>query len=138
MNLTAEAFLEVLRSLRSDAPQAQMRRRRLPRVGVRLRLLILPMGDDGNSPRPLPRPVTVRLRNLSRRGIGFVHNQPLSPGQAFMMTLPREAGGNVHLLGRVERCRQIDQETWDIGSSIRLDVPREEFEAHLARFRKSA
>src|SRR5690606_35171123 len=74
MELTAETLLEVLRSLRCDPTSSAMRRRRLPRVGVRLRLKILPFREGpGNGPR-MPQPAVVRLRDLSRRGLGFVHS----------------------------------------------------------------
>lgn len=139
MELTAEALLDVLRSLRTDSAAAQMRRRKLPRVGVRLRLTILPCGtpEPGRSAAK-PIPVSVRLRDLSRRGLGFVHNGPLEIGQAFLITLPRQTGGQVHLLGRVERCRPIDGGAFDIGGSIRLDVPRQEVEYYLRDLRRSA
>lgn len=136
MELSAETFLEVVRSLRSDGTPKKMRRRKLPRVGVRLRLVILPCGP--NSTGAAPRAVLVRLRDLSRRGVGFVHTERLEIGQAFFVNLPREAGGNLFLLGRIERCRQIDRDQFDIGGSIRLDVPREEVEQHVAGLRRSA
>ena len=141
MELTAEVLLEVLRSLRTDAPAAQMRRRRLPRVGVRLRLTILPCRDrrtEAGAPAECGEPVIVRLRNLSRRGLGFIHNQPLQLGQPFIITLPSERGGHVRMLGRVERCRTIDSGTYDIGCSIRTDVPREEIDYFLSGLRRSA
>ena len=136
MDLTAETLLEVLRSLRSDAPAAgQMRRRQLPRVGVSLRLLILPCGGSADAGGP----AVVRLRNLSRHGLGFVHNRPLALGQSFVITLPREAGGSVQMLGRVERCRPLDGGgSYDVGAAIRTDVPREEIDYHLRSLRRSA
>ena len=136
MDLTAETLLEVLKSLRSDAPAGQMRRRQLPRVGVSLRLMILPCGEPAGSTAG---PAVVRLRNLSRHGLGFVHNRPLSLGQSFVITLPREAGGSVQMLGRVERCRPLDGGgSYDIGAAIRTDVPREELDYHLRSLRRSA
>lgn len=136
MDLTAETFLEVLRSLRSDELPQKLRRRKLPRVGVRLRLVILPCG-----PRlagAAPRSVMVRLRDLSRRGMGFIHTEPLEIGRAFLIALEREAGGTVHLLGSVNRCRRIDERCYDIGGLVRLDVPREEMQGHINGLRRSA
>ena len=129
MELTAETLLEVLKSLRSDAPTGAMRRRKLPRVGVRLKLTILPSGG----------PAVVRVRNISRRGLGFVHNQPLAIGQAFIISLPRESGGTVEMIGRVERCRPLDGGgSYDVGAALRVDVPREEIDYHLRNLRRSA
>lgn len=136
MHLSAETFLEVLRSLRSDLLPQKLRRRRLPRVGARLRLVILPCG-----PRAAgipPRAAMVRLRDLSRNGMGFIHTRPLMVGQAFLICLEREAGGIVHLLGTVNRCRPLDARHYDIGGTIRLDVPREEMQGHLDELRRSA
>ena len=135
MDLTAEALTEVLHSLRSDAPSGQMRRRKLPRVGVRLRLMILPCGEASATAGP----AVVRLRNISRHGFGFIHSRPLAIGQAFVITLPREAGGSVQMLGRVERCRPLDGGgSYDVGAEIRTDVPREELDFHLRTLRRSA
>ena len=128
--LTAEALMEVIRSLRSDLDAAtaaggSLRRRKLPRVGLRLKVTIL--NDDDATP------AVVRVRNLSPRGLGFVHTAPLPVGGEFLVELPCERGGSVHLAGRVERCRPIDARLWDVGGSLRLDVPRQEIEARLRR-----
>ena len=140
MELTAETLLEVLRDLRSDAQTGQMRRRRLPRVGVRLSLVILPCGKSAASVEAAKAgPATVHLRNISRRGLGFTYGKPFAVNQDFIISLPRQTGGNVHLLGRVERCRRLDGGmAYDIGAAIRVDVPREEVEYHLARVRRCA
>lgn len=136
MNLTAETFLEIVRSLRSDGLPQKLRRRKLPRVGARLRLVILPCGP--RSAGIAPRAATVRLRDFSRNGMGFIHSEPLVNGQAFLICLEREAGGTVHLLGRVNRCRALDGRHYDIGGSIRLDVPRAEMQGHIDDLRRSA
>ena len=101
----------------------------MPRVGARLRLVILPCGP--RSAGIAPRPVQVGLRNLSRRGIGFVHTEPLVLGQAFLICLERQTGETVHLLGRVERCHPISDRHYDIGGSFRVDIPRHEMQVHI-------
>jgi hypothetical protein len=141
--MTAEALMEVLRSLRSDPAGgvasgragSGRRRRKLPRVGLRLSLVILPMAASSAAP---PIPQMVRLRNLGPRGLGFIHTQPLALEQQFLIVLPRESGGMAHLLGRVERCRPLEAGTYDIGCSIRLDVPRQEMDHFVQQTRRRA
>lgn len=139
MELTAEAVMDVLRSLRSDGPggggggssPSGRRPRQLPRVGMRVKLLILPLDPEAAPPQPAA-PVTVRVRNLSPRGLGLVHDHPLQVGQEFLIVLPREAGGVAYLLGRVQRCRELEGGgSFDVGASIRTDVPRDLLLRHV-------
>lgn len=156
MELTAEAVMDLLRSLRSDdsggngggSSPSGRRPRQLPRVGVRMKLVILPIAgeaDDNATPPPPPppptppAPVAVRVRNLSPRGLGFIHNQPLPVGQEFLILLPRHAGGIAHLLGRVQRCRELEGGgAYDIGAAICMDVPREILLHHVQNARRCA
>ena len=122
MRLTAELLVDMLRDLRADSPGTRARsgqsRRRLPRIGVRLQMTILPLDGDREMQQ-----VTVRVRDIGRGGFGFTHNTPLQPGQQFLVELPRQIGGTTWILGEVNRCEEQAGGTCLIGSRIRLDVP---------------
>ena len=137
MQLTVEAIIETLRTLTSDgvgdSPRGRTPRR-LPRVGLRMQITILPLSDES-----MPRPATVRLRNMSPAGLGFLMDEPLREGQQFLIRLPRDRGGSAHLLGVVQRCRKLDGvSSHDVGATLRLDVPREEMARHVASVRNVA
>ncbi len=133
--LTAEALADILRSLRADraSPHDKLAGNRLrldPRVGVRLPLTILPLGGNGPSQQAI---VQVSVRNFGPRGLGFLHREPLAVGQSFIIRLPRAVGGVECLLGQTARCRSLGGGLYDIGASIRLNAPRAEVEALLAK-----
>ena len=66
VGLSAEQFRQITESLRSDAPQrGSLEKRGAPRVGMRVKLLIIPA-------EPLARPLMSWLRDLSADGIGIV------------------------------------------------------------------
>ena len=137
MQLTVEAIIETLRSLTSDgvgdSPRGRTPRR-LPRVGLRMRIMILPLKGESR-----PRPAIVRLRNMSPAGLGLMVDEPMQAGQQFLIRLPRDRGGSAHLLGVVERCRKLDGvASHDVGATLRLDVPRAEMARHVASVRKVA
>jgi hypothetical protein len=143
-----ESLLHAIRSLRADltaqtAAGGSLMRRGQPRVGLRLRMTILPLGGRALPPGPdADRATHVHLRNLSPRGVGFVHDRVLEEGRHFLIELPRERGGNAHLLGCVERCRRIETAAgasplYDIGGSLDLGATADDIR-QLRGERKSA
>ncbi len=152
--MTAEHLLEVLRSLRSDGIHARsgqagsgLRRRKLPRVGLRQRVTILPLPADEGHPAVADHmkltpgghaSMMVRVRNIAPSGLGIICNTPMAIESRFLLVLPRERGGIVHLLGQVKRCRPLDADTWDVGVQIRLDATPTELSDHVRSIRKVA
>ncbi|MEM1011372.1 MAG: hypothetical protein AAGI46_04020 [Planctomycetota bacterium] len=139
--MTAESLLEILRSLRSDGlldadSNRSMRRRKLPRVGIRDRLTILPVGNDCDE-RVTASPTNIRIRDIGPRGIGFVSDVAMSVGEKFLVLLHRERGGIVHILAEVKRARNVGG-TYDIGGTFHLDTTREEINAYLRSVKRAA
>ena len=152
--MTAESLMSILRGLRSDGlfdhgrrggtgSLSGMRRRKLPRVGVRQRLTILPLPADEDAPAAITgetgrKAVIVRLRNLGPRGLGMLSDKPMNLGGRFLLLLPRERGGVVHLLGRVCRCREADAGLWDVGTEIQLDASQAQLTGLVRSLRHAA
>ncbi len=140
--MTAESLMEILRSLRSDGlldgdGNRTMKRRKLPRVGVRARVTILPVDGD-SAVRQRPAPSNVRLRDVGPRGIGFIADLDMKLGQKFLVLLHRERGGVIHLLAEVRRSRQVSTGSFEIGGAFHLNATREEVEGHLRSLDRAA
>ena len=129
--------MDVIRTLKSDltattAAGGSLRRRRQPRVGVRLRLLIRAGGRGGRDGRDSVA-VAARLRDLGPRGVGLLTDREMPVGGDFVIELPRELGGVAHLMGRVERCRRVGgaDALYEVGATLRPDAPRDEVRRFL-------
>jgi hypothetical protein len=79
MALTAEAFDQIVNSLKSDCGRRFNEKRHKPRVGVRGRVQIVQIRPDGSIEPPLE----VWVRDVSINGIGILHNKPLAKGSQF-------------------------------------------------------
>src|SRR5688572_12018854 len=84
MQLTAETFLQIVQSLRTDGMTAGHREaRKAPRVGIRGRVEILLPKSKG------AQRINVSVRDLSAAGIGLLINEPfLVRGEEFLLMLP--------------------------------------------------
>jgi hypothetical protein len=79
LTLTADAFNQIVQSLRSDDGRRFNEKRMKPRVGVRGRVSIVLLSPDGTGEKTL----TVWVRDLSANGIGILLNQPLPQASRF-------------------------------------------------------
>lgn len=73
--------------------------------------------------------ITLRLacRNLSRGGIGLLHNTYVYPGSRVTVTLPRTAGGEVAVRGTVSRCEHRQGIIHEVGVRFDREVNVREF-----------
>ena len=73
--------------------------------------------------------ITLRLacRNLSRGGIGLLHNTYIYPGSRVTVTLPRAAGGEVAVRGTVSRCEHRQGVIHEVGVRFDHEVNVREF-----------
>src|SRR2546428_556530 len=69
----------------SAAAAADRERRREPRVGVRSKVILIPLIDGHGLG---PKPVTVPLRDISAGGIGFFHSEKVGLDAQFVALLP--------------------------------------------------
>jgi hypothetical protein len=141
--MTAEEIMEVLRSLRSDGlldhrAVGTMRRRTLPRVGVRTRMSILRVNDSLEHRSGHAKPEVVRVRNIGPRGIGVIGQHAMASGERFLVLLPRERGGVIRLLAEVRRCSTFGDGSFDIGAAFLLDATNEEIEDCIRTIKRAA
>ena len=133
----SEAIAATIRTLLQGRPgtPAARQSRRLPRYGIRAPLTVQPLQDD----RPLGKPEQVWLRDISRKGLGFVCRRPLPVGKAFLLKVPD--GNDLPPLRCVtKRCAKVADGVFVIGASyvagsglvIRL-APGEDSQAGGAR-----
>lgn len=119
MNLTAETFLQIVKSLRSDVAGEQSReQRKMPRVGIRGRAAITVPSKSGPKLHP------VSVRDIAANGIGLLINEPLvSVGQEFILILP-SAGEQEkrHMLCQVKRFHKISSNLYSLGAVFQREI----------------
>jgi hypothetical protein len=91
-------------------PAAVDQRRREPRVGVRARVTVIPIGDGLRIA-----PFEVPLRDLSSGGIGFEHSSRMSLDEQFVVLLPG-GGESVAVLCRVAHYQPLAEQAFAIGA----------------------
>ena len=94
MQLSAEQLADFTTALRApDRKLPHDDRRRTPRLDVRSRVIVslLIQGER-------QQPQSIRLRDLSPRGVSMLHTEEFARGQQFLLTLPRESSQPVSIL----------------------------------------
>ena len=107
MQLTSELYEQVLRAIRCGARRANDGRR-LARAGVGLAVVVL-------RGRKRERRVTVRVRDVSPTGIGFISSEPLSVGEELAVELVRAGEPPLHIFGRVQHVEQVAHRVHRVG-----------------------
>lgn len=112
-HLSAELFAQVLATLKSDDAKDR-NRRRAPRVGLRARVMVLPMLTSDECSKPL----AAWLRDLSRDGIGLLIDQPLNAGIKVRIVLPRQFGEVIRVEYLIMHCREVTRGRYAIGARM--------------------
>ena len=69
----------------------------------------------------LGEPVTLMLQDFSVTGLGALHTRPMTPGDEFLLRLPRGNGRPVSVICSVAHCRPLEGAMFRIGAEfIRL------------------
>ena len=111
LQLSAELFEEILNHLRG--PHDPGDKRDFPRVGVRNRVTIQPVGNPDDK-TPLPG----RVRDLSPHGIGMLTERPMMRDSQFAIRLPVAGGPEVTAIYKVAHCAQVGQGMYAIGAQL--------------------
>jgi len=137
--LSPEQFAELIALIETshdDGPKPEVRRAQ--RISHPCRISIT-LGDSENAgPFHL-----VQIKDISARGVSFLHNEELPHGTAFVVKLEGPAGKNVSILSNVVHCRQLDKHTFQIGAEFTCavgkvqDVSHEYAPEDLMRIRSS-
>ena len=112
MRLSAERYEQILDKLKSDS-QAGKDRRNEPRVGLPGETPLVGVSQTGKRIAD-----TVRVRDVSRRGIGLIANQMLPAKQRFMLQLQYENGKPLWLVCCATNCRPIDGGRFVVGARV--------------------
>ena len=115
MQLTADLYREILRSLRSDnRSNRNLEKRSAPRVGLRSKLTIVPATGAGAS--------ATCVRDISANGIGIVHPSPLPIGSQFTAMFAGRGNDTLTVIYTVANCKEISKSLYSIGASVsRID-----------------
>ena len=141
MDLTAEQLLDIVRDLKGDPAQ---RRRLLPRVGLRSTLRLWPCDAKRHTSKE---PVVLRLRDISRRGMGAISPASLDVGNPVLLEVPYEMQeGTMWVLGRVVRSTAQRAAHGDrnadkghlVGIELMLDTPRALLDVYVQRVQSRA
>jgi HD-like signal output (HDOD) protein len=95
------------------AEPAGAEKRRAPRIRKDNAIVILPHVSG-----VLQAPVTVRLKDVSSKGIGFYHKEPIEKGSQFVVQLPQKQGKPVSLLYNVVRFQAERPGVFVIGAEL--------------------
>ena len=119
-NLTYEGILEEATdellglNLEKNPPQPNgAEKRRAPRIRKDNAIVILPHVSG-----VLQAPMTVRLKDVSSKGIGFYHREPIEKGKQFVVQLPQKQGRPVSLLYNVVRFQAEGPGLFVIGAEL--------------------
>lgn len=113
MKLSAEQFAEITASFGGQQAARTHDRRRAARLELQANVKITQI-VSGQSHDP----IFVTISDFSARGIGFIHCAEMTPGQQFVIELPRRTGGRVELLCTVIHCREVAPRTFCIGAEF--------------------
>ena len=116
MQLSAKQFAASVKGLHADVADASFGgndKRRAQRVELKHRVTIVPY-EDGR-----PRSgVGVELRDVSARGIRFLHSAPMAPGTQFVLELPQPGGVPMRILCTVAHSGPTSEGPFSTGAEF--------------------
>lgn len=121
MELSIEQFANIVKCLglveSERAKGSELRR--APRAHYRARVRIIPVLEGVEQTA-----VSVWLRDVSARGLCFIHSQPMRAGSQILAAFPDESGGQTLMLCLVAQCRMLSKDAFSIGAEFTCRVPR--------------
>jgi hypothetical protein len=113
MELSADLFEQIVGGLKGDNVAGRDKRIE-PRVGLRKKTtIIVGMSDNGADSQQ------VWVRDLSRSGIGILHNKTLKPNSEFVIKLIRREGDEVSIIYTVKYCKVAGPKQFSIGGVLK-------------------
>ncbi|HET6250224.1 MAG TPA: PilZ domain-containing protein [Tepidisphaeraceae bacterium] len=112
--LSPEQFHELIALIQTthdDGPKPGVRRAQ--RLEHPCRITIVMGTGGGAAPGKL-----VQLKDISVRGMCFLHNQEIASGSAFVATLEPSGCESVSVPAVVVHCRKLDEKTFQIGAEF--------------------
>jgi hypothetical protein len=115
MQLTAEWFDQIVKSLRSDERNSSRHGlRKEGRVGVRCSVDVIPrvFSDDGETV------VRVKIRDISHSGIGFTSRVKMTLGHEMICRLPGDNNSTVEVPMTIRHCNRLAKGLFSIGAKF--------------------
>jgi hypothetical protein len=104
-------LIALIQTIRDDGSRSEVRR--APRIEHPCRISITlgrePVSGDG---------ILVQMRDISARGLAFLHNQAIPSGTVFRVKLEPPVGNAISVAAHVVHCRQVDGHTFQIGAEF--------------------
>jgi hypothetical protein len=122
MRLSAELFRQISDALTSDG-RSDRDKRREPRVGMAGEASMVTLMASGRRARQ-----RVRIRDISRSGLGICYHQRFSKDQRFIMQLQSINGDPIWLVCITAYCRKAESDRFVIGGRIKQVLTSEELE----------
>jgi hypothetical protein len=114
IDLTASTLSELVASLRSTLADG-MEKRRLPRVGLRLRAHVALSRADRSEP------IQIWVRNVSANGFGFTCTHELQAGEMFTLLLAGDRPESV--VCQIRHCRRVASGVFQLGAKFIDSLP---------------
>jgi hypothetical protein len=119
MELTARQFAEMVNHLKGPSRfGGSSDQRRAPRVERQAQIAIVPIVEG--QPRT---PVSVDVKNVSSRGLGFVYDRKLKAGSQFLVNLGPQGGEAVEMLCTVVHCDAAGKGVYAVGAEFTCLAP---------------
>jgi hypothetical protein len=115
IDLTAATLSELVHSLRSTLANG-LEKRRLPRVGMRLRAHIALSRTDRSDT------VQIWVRNVSANGFGFTCTKDIQAGEMFTLLLAGEKPESI--VCQIRHCRRVASGVFQLGAKFIDALPR--------------
>jgi hypothetical protein len=129
MHLTAVEFAKLISDLRCDMRPEE--RRQNPRAPTRSRVEVIRVHASATTPAA----ESLRVRDISRNGLGLMSNDKPEEGQRFLVLLPKNTTETFVLLCEVARVTRLPGDAYGMGLSM---VRRVNDEERIAFMRGSA
>lgn len=120
--LSPEQFADLIAMIetnRDEGPKPEVRRAQRIAHPCRITITLGTQADAG--PGHL-----VQLKDISARGMCFLHNEELPNGTTFVVKLEAPDGKSVSILSNVVHCRQLDKHTYQLGAEFTCSLGRAE------------
>jgi hypothetical protein len=122
MRLSAEMYEQIVAGLKSDSHRDKDKRRE-PRVGMAGEVDFVTVDDAGKRIAG-----SVKIRDVSRSGVGLLVNQRIAPQQRFVVQLASFNGEPIWLVCISAYCRPIDGGRFSVGARIMQLLRAEEIQ----------
>ncbi|MDB5354753.1 MAG: hypothetical protein JWN24_1206 [Phycisphaerales bacterium] len=112
MDLSADQLAQIVFSL-GAAPSSEVGadQRRRPRAELDARVDLIPLSDQSN-----PAAISVKVRDLSPSGIGFLHDRQMALDEQFALLLPRDGDTPAVVLCTVAFWQPLARDLFAIGA----------------------